>query len=314
MAFHYRCKDGEVLDWICWKHYPYGCGINMRPDFQITAHDRDITTILRERLLALHLSDEAGQQSDTVEISLDDPGARIERPRLGAVLAVSLGYQETGLAFMGRYTVDEVTLEGPPMSMRVRGKAADMRESLKAPKTRSWHNVTLASLIQHIAAEHGYEPRVDSYVGAIRIQHLDQTEESDLNLLTRIARQYDAIAKPAAQYLIFVPRGKGTSATGKPLPVIKLSPSEITSWSMTLAARDHYRSVLACWDDRRSAKRQTVMVGQGEPTFMLRHAYPDAVQAQDAAQAKLAELARGTTKLNLTLPGNPQLAAEGIEH
>jgi phage protein D len=86
----------------------------MRPDFQILADQQDITTRLQDRLLSLHITDEAGFRSDTVELQLDDRDGKIEWPKHGAELDISLGYRSTGLTAMGRYVVDEIVHTSPP--------------------------------------------------------------------------------------------------------------------------------------------------------------------------------------------------------
>ncbi|SMG67144.1 [weak similarity to] Phage late control D [methanotrophic bacterial endosymbiont of Bathymodiolus sp.] len=41
----------------------------MRPRFRILANQQDITDTIRDRLLSLRITDEAGNQSDTVELN-----------------------------------------------------------------------------------------------------------------------------------------------------------------------------------------------------------------------------------------------------
>ena len=79
-----------------------------------------------------------------------------------------------------------------------------------------------------------------------------------------------------------------------------------------MAERGKYGAVTAEWHDKATAKRETVKAGDGDPIFKLRRSYPDATQAQAAAEAKLAALDRGTGTMEITLPGNPDLMAEGV--
>nr|VFJ87241.1 MAG: hypothetical protein BECKH772A_GA0070896_1000265 [Candidatus Kentron sp. H]VFJ88897.1 MAG: hypothetical protein BECKH772B_GA0070898_1000261 [Candidatus Kentron sp. H]VFJ95133.1 MAG: hypothetical protein BECKH772C_GA0070978_10001112 [Candidatus Kentron sp. H] len=46
------------------------------------------------------------------------------------------------------------------------------------------------------------------FLAPVDIPHPDQTKESDLHLLTRPAKQYDAIAKPAMDTCCSCPEGK----------------------------------------------------------------------------------------------------------
>lgn len=283
----------------------------MRPDFKILADSRDVTAVMRDRLMELRITDEAGVKSDSLEIRLDDRAPGIEMPRTGAKLSVSLGYEETGLADMGEYTADEIGLELSPRTMTIRGRSADMRQAIKAPKTRPWDNVSLGDIVSTIAGEHGYTPHTGNDLAAIVITHLDQTEESDLHLLTRLAAQYGAMAKPAGGTLFFVKKGKVKSAGGNALPTVELSLADITSGSVTLAERGKYKAVRAEWFDTGTAEKKAVTVGSGEPLYTLRHTYPDASGAKAAAEAKLTDLAHGVLTIRLGLPGDTRLMAEG---
>lgn len=303
----------------------------MTPDYRIHADDTDVTAALRDRLIELRVHDEPGIESDTVEVRLDDRaglrGGRIALPRRGADLSVALGYDEagdseeltpdaralvkTGLVTMGLFTVDEVELSGPPDTLTVRAKAADVRDALKQRKTRSWSGKTLGEIIRAVAAEHGLRPAVAEELAGLVTPHLDQTEESDLNLLSRLAERYDAVAKPAARRLLFTPRGAGRSATDKPLERIEVSRAQTAAYRVTLADRDRYGSARAVWRNAAGGVLETVAAGTGEPTAVLREVYASEAEAAAAAQSLLDAFERSVDVLSLTInPGNPALASQ----
>lgn len=281
----------------------------MIPAFKIKADSIDITTQIKERLVSMRITDDAGIHSDTLEITLDDRDLLIELPRHGAELRVELGYQETQLSLMGKYTVDEVELSHPPATMIIRAKAADMLESLKAPKSRSWDEVSLDDIVQTIAAEHGLTARVSEEIDFFYV-HVDQTEESDLHLLTRLADEQGAIVKPVNGYLIMVPQGQAKSVSGNNLPKVTVKPDEITSYRVTMADRGKYQSVMAKWHDPVTAQTQEITIGEGTPIYQLRHTDNSANAAIQRAMAKLKALARGSATLSITLPGRSDLFSE----
>ncbi len=131
-------------------------------------------------------------------------------------MTVELGYEGLGRVRMGRYAVDEVELSGPPATLTVRGTAADMRSGAKQRKTRSWEGVTIGGLVRTIAGEYDLTPRVTRGLAGVRLPHLDQTDESDLHLLTRLGERYDAAARAGGGRLVFARRGQGLSATRGP--------------------------------------------------------------------------------------------------
>ena len=93
--------------------------LEITPAFIIKADGLDITAKVNSRLLDLTIKDDAGRESDTFSLTLDDAGGNPSRagtialPRDGAIIEIWLGYLETGLHFMGRFTVDEVSSESP---------------------------------------------------------------------------------------------------------------------------------------------------------------------------------------------------------
>lgn len=288
----------------------------MTPAFNITANADDITAKIADRLLRITTTDEAGFKSDALTLKLDNRDYGVAVPVKGAALEVSLGY-EAELTLIGRFIVDEVaSAGGSGNTLTIKAKAADMLESLKAPKTRSWGAETIETIVSEIAGEHGLTPRVAAELGSkvvapIPYAQIDQTNESDLHFLTRLARQYDAVAKPAFGYLIFVPRGEAKSASGNAIPSVTLEEAEVTSWSVRAPDRGKYKSVKAYWINAQSQEREFVTAGEGKPVFSLRHGYGDAEEAEGAAAAKLAALARSASTMTLSLPGNAGLAAEG---
>lgn len=108
----------------------------MTPDFKVIAAGVNITPQIKDRLLRLSVTDEAGTKADAVEIGLDDQGGLIGQPTPGAPMPVSLGYRETGLIPMGLFTSDEVTVSPPPATLIIRARAAGPGDTIKDRKTR----------------------------------------------------------------------------------------------------------------------------------------------------------------------------------
>ncbi len=282
----------------------------MTPDFSLIVAGVDITGLIRRRLIKLSVTDEAGIKSDALDVTLDDRDARIAVPAPGVVITVALGYKETGLTPLGQYTADEVALSGPPASLGFRGASADMGGALKSMKTRNFDEITLGGLVETIAGEHTLKSAVSESLGKIAYEHIAQVDESDMHLLTRLAKPHDAIATVKAGALLLAERGLGLSIGGAALPVIAVDKGDLTDYRVTLAERGKYRSAVASWHDDNTGKTKTVAAGDGEPTYRLRHVHPTRERAEQAARAKLKSLTRGKAQLSLTMPGNPTIAAE----
>lgn len=290
----------------------------MTPAFRLLANGSDITSVIAPRYTSLRLTDEAGFQSDTLEVTLadNDPANPVRKPPKGAELQLWLGY---GLAAMrmGLYVVDEVELSGWPGQMIIRARAAPMEGSkegktdLQTQKTRDWPKGTkLQAMVQKIAKEHGLEAQVAKSLQGIVLPHQDQTEESDISFLIRVAKKYDAVVKPGGGKLAVIKRGESKTASGDDMPTVILFATDCTRWTENESAREEDGTVVAFWHDKGAAKRQEVKVGSGDPVRKLRHNYPDKASAEKAAQAELDKRSRGKNRFACTMPGDPTLAAE----
>lgn len=284
----------------------------MTPAFSLSIDGASVA-VPGDRLLGLTVTDEPGLKSDKFELKLDDRDNAIALPRRGATVEIALGYLETGLTPMGRYTVDEVVREGPPWTLTVSGKAADMRESFKRQKTRHFEDTTLGAVLGRIAADNGLTPAIDPAIASRPVTYAAQTEESDLHFATRLARRHDALVKPAGGRLVATRLGDGRAGSGKALAPLALVPGEVTKARVSLADRPRHGKVEAEWFDRDGAqrKREEAQAGDGEgPVMKLPHPYPSQREAKNAAEARARELARAGGSLSLEMPGRPDAAAE----
>lgn len=285
--------------------------MGLMPCFSVVANGTDITNLIADLYEYVSITDGTGYESDTCEVSLiDDPMRPIDLPKKGAELRISMGY-DLAMVDMGLFIVSEISLSGPPEKMIIRGRAVPQLTSkngitsLASQKSRSWpKDTTISAVVSKIAKEHGLDPLVSEAAAQIKLPHFDQSDESDLNFLLRIAKRYDAVCKPAGGKLLFVKRGDID------LPTLTLTKEEVSDWEMTSSTSDSAGTVIAYWHDKKGAKKKEVKVGDGEPVKRLRHSYQDEKSAQAAAQASLDQSRRGEERLSLNLPGNPEISAE----
>jgi phage protein D len=297
-------------------------GLNIKPAFRLVANSEDITATIMERFVSLTYTDDAGVQSDSLQLTLSDhdPNNRIILPPAGAELELWLGYDNQAQR-MGLFVVDEIEIAGPPDTVTVKAKAAPVATSssgsgstrlmVTTQKTRSWDaGLTLGGMVDTIAQEHGLAPAVAASLAPIVLPHVDQVNESDINLLTRLARDYDAIAKPAGGKLVLAKRGESKTVSGKPLPTITLVPGQVTSWRVTIAKRAKAGKVVAVWRDLNSASDKEVAVGDGEPVRRMRHQFTDQASAEKAARSEYDGGQRSEGTLSISMPGDPSVIAE----
>lgn len=304
----------------------------MTPDYRILAdaaddqdYAADVTARIRDRLLSLEIVDEAGLKSDALQLVLDDRDHRLIVPRKGVELRCYLGFRETGLFDMGVFVVDEVEFSGPPAQMTIRAKAVALEDSvtasgltanLKAERSRSWHGVRLGAVVETIAAESGYAAAVDDSLADVWIPHVDQTFESDLNFLSRLAFAFDAFFKPAGGRLLFIEAGRSVDGLAV-VPIHGPRSSDlivdtVIDWRLSLPERQEFGRVIASYFDAASAQWVEVVAGAEGVARTLPEPYPDEEQAARAATAELSRIQRARASGSMTLGGNPLLMAETI--
>ncbi len=274
----------------------------MHVAYQIIADGADVTSKFQDRLVNLTIIDEAGQKSDTAEITVDDRDCVVALPETGAQLQIALGFVGQ-LVKIGTYVVDDVSGEIAPDTMTISAKAADMLSGIRARKTRSWRDVTVEDIVGKIAGEHGLEPAISDSLKAHFYAYQAQTSESDLNFLTRLAKGLDAVAKPASGRLVFTKRGEGKAADGSELPVFVVHRTQMKGGSWKVTGRGKYGRVTVEWGERGTATTHKVTVGDKEPALALRHRYPTEAEARSAAEATLARSRRASGKVSIELGG-----------
>ena len=276
------------------------------PTFRLTVDGNDIAMKVSPRLMNLDLTDNRGVEADQLTITLSDHDGLLSIPPKGAVLRLWLGWSDTGLVDKGTYTVDETEHSGAPDVLSIRARSADLRKGLKTKRERSWSNTTLGKVMGDIAMGNNLTSTVACALGALPILQLDQANESDANLITRLGEEFDAVASVKAGCLLCIPAGGG-----KTLPHITLTRADGDQHRYLQADRDSYDGVRAYFYDVHSAKKQEAIAGGGENLKDLRHTYSDQQSALRAARAEFRRLQRGSATLSYTLAmGRPDLIPE----
>ncbi len=285
----------------------------MQPMYRIVADSRDITALINDRLLMLRTSDKPGMESDEFELRIDDRDQAVALPSRGAKVEVFMGYVGQVLAKLGRYTVDEVELSGPPDTLTIRGKASDMRGTGKTTRSGSWENVPLQQIVTEVAKRNGWEPVCPVQT---KVPRVDQLNESDFNFITRLAGKHDCTAKLADGKLLVMPRQGGQSASGKVLPSITVRRQDVSRYQFRLGDKTTNKAVQARHQDKKTGALQVVDIANPDapstlpPVHTDRHIYPNKTAAEQAAMARLAAFNRSTAGVRLDMAGRTDLFAE----
>ncbi len=295
----------------------------MTPVFTIKIGDDDLTNLYRDRLISLEITDNSTEQADQLNIELADFDRKIMLPEQGTVISVGLGYEKIGIREMGKFIIDSVSIGGPPDKVTVGAYAAPFSpvgefKPFQTRKSRSFEKFSLGKLVRTIAGGSGLVAAVTPEFEKINLPHIDQTNESDMNLLTRLARQYGAVMKPTSGHFVFAKRGAGTSVNGKPLNKITIDRSECSSYSAEWSKRGNFSKVRTKTHNVEMGKMQYYEASGDEdddesdgPIYEHPTVYPDADSAQRGATSMMEQNNRLAETINLTISGRPDIIAEG---
>lgn len=283
----------------------------MKPVFKVTVNGSDITQIIADRLVQLAVTDEAGVKSDRVEIRLDDREQRLSIPPTRATVQVQIGYEGGTLVDKGTFVIEDIELVGPDRTMTLRGTAVGASRGAGASREVSWHETTLGKIAESIAKRHGWKLSISKELEGIKIDHVDQ-RENDLQFLSRLAAENDAVAKVASGRLIINPHATGKRVSGGDIPMVSIEAGETTDWSMTLVERGNYAGVKATYNDLRTGKRGEIVAGEDTTnTTTLPHTYKSKEAATRASKSRSNALKRHRSTFSIyNMPGDPSLRAE----
>ena len=281
------------------------------PAWRVTLDGQDLTAKINPRLLELSLDESRGDDADQLDLVIHDHDGRMDIPPRGALLRVAIGWQGEGLVDHGSFKVDEAEHSGAPDIISVRARSADLAKPMRTRTERSWHDTTLGAVLQDIAKRHGLKANIDPALAGRKVDHLDQTGESDVHLITRLSKRHDAVATVKAGCLLFVPIGSGKTASGLTLPSMTIRRQDGDKHRYSVAERDSYTGVRAYWSDKKGATQKDVLVGSDENARRLPATYHSEAEAKEQAEAAHKRNQRGAATLSYSLAlGRPDVYPE----
>ena len=282
----------------------------VRPVFKVVVGGVDVTRRLESHLSNMTLVACREDHADQLDLEFEDTEGRIAMPRKSVSIEVSLGFDTTGMCLQGSYVVDEVEHRGAPDTISVRARSARVSGPLATRKERSWSDTTVGHIVSVIAGEHGLKPRVAGTLASQPVSQLDQTE-SDMALLRRLGKHWDAVATVKNGTLVFAPIGHGKTVGGAELPTLTLQRHSGDRHHFQEIDRSAYTGVRARWYDMNGARGHLTLAGKNGHVKILRGDYPTEADAKRAAEAELARVKRGAATFTLDLAiGRPDVSPE----
>ncbi len=278
--------------------------------------------IINQRLLSWERIDAAGMESDQLSLTLDTTG-QTGLPKEGARLIWFEGYQNN-LKQKGQFIITRITPRLFPPTMTIVATAASFQiednTGLKQRRSRSFENMSLASIFNTLIHFHGFTAKVAPEFENIHIAHVDQVNETDLGFLSRLAKEYDGVAKPVDDMYVLASAGQSHTVTGKTITPVVLSVPDHNNPSMAgqfincqldKPSRGKVTGVKALWTEVKTGLEHEVSQGIA-PFKALPQNYLSKETAMQACQDHLQKVQREGMSVQVSLPGSPYLVAEGL--
>jgi uncharacterized protein len=306
----------------------------MIPFYSIFVNGIDRTQSYDDRLISLTVTNQSDSNSDRIELTIANPGWKIETPKRSDKIVVSLGCDKN-FTFNHAYTVDGVSVEGGPDKVTIGGltcpfvdtentnKATpEVMKAMQVSKSRSFDNKSIAVVVKTIANEDGIKVSIDPYFESI-VDHFDQTNESDNVFLKRLAREYGGMYKissgcktdksPVDSFLVFARASSGLSPTGKILDVATIDYKSCgvkPGWKANLTARTDFTGVKCFYHDPNTNDTPYVLAGSEKKVYTIKSPSRNKEHAQHWANSLLKDLFRGSQSITFETPALLNVTAE----
>jgi uncharacterized protein len=278
------------------------------PKVVVLYAQKDITTAITPALIDLTYTDYMEGESDSIELALEDADRKWQDawyPTHGDKINVQLGYADAPLLPCGDFEIDEIWLDGPPDTVRIKALSAGVTRSVRTRNGRAYDDVTLADIAATIAKRN--KMTLVGTIDKIKIKRVTQVYETDLTFLKRVAEGYGYSFSVRGSKLVFFKRADLKAAD----TTLTIDRQDVSHYSFRDKVHGIYASATVTYHDPRAKvtrKRKVKdVVAAGN-----RHSVDDQkinVRAEDDAQARIkadAALDRANgdqTGASLTMPG-----------
>lgn len=278
----------------------------------LTADSKPLNDLILQRIKSVTVTDNRANEADQLDITLDDSDGTLELPRRGVKINCQLGFVGEGVHDKGDFIVDETEWSGTPDTITIKASSANFKSKIKEAKSKSYHRKSFGEIAEEIAKNHNLTLVMTADLKSINLNHIDQTNESDLNLLVRISKQNGAEMAVKKDRLLIFKAGSAKTASGKDLPSITLTRRDGDQFRYSEQDRESdHTGVSASYHDTGKAKRETVTAGTEGKVKKLKGTFANKEEADRASKAKMDEIKRQMAKFSITTAfGIPSISTE----
>lgn len=269
----------------------------MNPRFKVVVNGNDITDTINQNASKISFHDEDGTSSDDIRLSIE---GSFRRPKFGDEIKLWIG-NETAMMFCGTFAVQNSKISTSNGSkIEISATAVDFSSGAKVKRNKSFENLSIKQVVTQIAKK--LELKVECDYDDLYVIHIEQSNESDLHFLKRLASEYNALFAIKNNTLVFKQKVKGDKKSSG-LPRYSLNVKEISSYDIENTNKEKYNSCVASWHDTKENTQKSVTVGDGEPVKHIKGSYQNEADAKAKATAALQKASSQTKVGNISCAG-----------
>ncbi|HBV6392392.1 TPA: late control D family protein [Klebsiella aerogenes] len=284
--------------------------------FEVLYEGTDITADMTPDVLSISYTDNEDGKVDEISIALKDEGKKwIGDWMPGKGDKVRLKFKPLNQLVLdcGQFEIDDVGASGPPTVMEFRASSVPIKSAIRRElKSKAWEKITLKKIATTISKGAGMELLFlleadnDPYY-----QREDQTEESDLSFLHRLAKEEGVSLKVTDNQMVIFDQAMFEEKD--PIATFTLGVDEIIDWSFGSQSSDLYKSCTCKY--RIPKKRKTISYTWEDPdieegsNLKIRKCVANLDEAKRRARAALRQKNRYQMTGELTMVGDTRLVA-----
>ena len=258
-----------------------------------------------KNILSLSFNDSAGVKSDKVTLKVMPNFAKpAPSTKLELIFQTFKNDEMIEELNCGLFHVQTVTRTNNK-ALSITATGVEFNAVQKEKISHHYVDTKLSNIVDIVAGRLGHKVKFES--ADPQIKSLNQTNESDINFLERISKNYNVLFSIKNDFIYFV------NKDDEGLPVSKIDVSLCSSSSLKHSTKTYYKSCEASFHSIDEAKILKVTVGDGEPVIKIQNAYKDEDDAKLKAKAKLDSINKGTVKGSLSLKGVGVYAGTKVE-
>lgn len=285
------------------------------PAWSIVYQGVNITADVSAMVLELEYQDQLSGLSGSAQVTFEDRDGRWRdawRPERGDSFTLALGYAGEMLD-CGDFQVDEVSCEGVPDVVHLRGLETHITPDLRTERSLGYENVSLMQIAGQVAARHGL-----TLVGApanlnVTYSRVTQKRETDLRFLHRLAAEHGYEFSIRGAQMVFHAR----AALETQAPILTVERGRVTHYSFKFQSLRTHRAASLTYQDpaTKSLVSATAAAQQDVKTGDTMRPIQRVENAQQAAARAAAQLHRENSRRNearITMPGDRRIVGGAV--